>query len=368
MALEQEGFRWRNDDGSETTATWADSQDTNISLALDTPVRLRFAIDVNTGPSGAAKYRLEYKKSTDSQWIGIMPSGTAGHAVTLALSSNITAGGEATTAQLTAPSGKTTGDFATGRMWDDENGEDETADIAASDYTEFEWCVQAVSGVASASDIYQFRVTRELTAAAAAVTWDPANKQADYVTLSGSDLVATFQDSVNGYKLSGVRATAACSGKCFFRVVLTDVTATDPKVGIGIIAGTDYGGTDSNFPTAYSSVATGAGSTDLAELYLNNSYAADGIASCGQGDTVDVAVDLVNEKIWVRLNGTGNWNASGSDDPATNTGGVTLTTGQTWYPYAGCYSGDTGDEVVLTAIFADDSSGAAPSGFSWIDS
>jgi hypothetical protein len=59
-------------------------------------------------------------------------------------SSNITAGGEATTARLTAPSGKTTSDFVTGRRWDDENGSD-SIDVTADDYTELEWCLQAQS-------------------------------------------------------------------------------------------------------------------------------------------------------------------------------------------------------------------------------
>ena len=50
--------------------------------------------------------------------------------VYIAPSANITAGGQATTAQLAAPSGKTTADFSVGRMWDDENGTD-LVDIGA---------------------------------------------------------------------------------------------------------------------------------------------------------------------------------------------------------------------------------------------
>ena len=76
----------------------------------------------------------------------------------IATSANITAGGEATTAQLTAPSGKTTGDFVTGRMWDDENGTD-SIDITADDYTEVEYCVQfPTAGGAANDEVYQFRV------------------------------------------------------------------------------------------------------------------------------------------------------------------------------------------------------------------
>lgn len=71
-------------------------------------------------------------------------------------SANITAGGEATTARLAAPSGKTTSDFVTGRRWDDENGSD-SIDITTDDYTEVEWCVNTQSPAAN-GDFYDFRV------------------------------------------------------------------------------------------------------------------------------------------------------------------------------------------------------------------
>lgn len=77
--------------------------------------------------------------------------------ITLSPSSNITAGGENTTAQLTAPSGKTTSDFDAGRIQDDENPGD-AVDITADDYTELEWCLIATDE-AAVDDIYQFRVT-----------------------------------------------------------------------------------------------------------------------------------------------------------------------------------------------------------------
>jgi len=60
--------------------------------------------------------------------------------VYIAASSNITAGGQDTTAQLTAPSGKTTADFSVGRMWDDENGIDEIdIGVAAFLPTDITW-------------------------------------------------------------------------------------------------------------------------------------------------------------------------------------------------------------------------------------
>lgn len=77
-------------------------------------------------------------------------------------SANIAASGEATTAQLTAPSGKSTSDFVAGRMQDDENPAD-AVDITTDDYSELEWCFQATAA-ASDGEIYDFRVTKAGTA------------------------------------------------------------------------------------------------------------------------------------------------------------------------------------------------------------
>lgn len=82
--------------------------------------------------------------------------------VYITTSANITAGGEATTARLTAPSGKTTGDFVTGRRWDDENGTD-TIDLTSNDYTEVEWLV-ALSADPVDTDYFEFRVYAGSTA------------------------------------------------------------------------------------------------------------------------------------------------------------------------------------------------------------
>ena len=65
--LDQSHFRFRNDDGSETTATWAAAEDTPISLAKNTPVRLRVEIGATGDPANAA-YKLQYRKVGDSTW------------------------------------------------------------------------------------------------------------------------------------------------------------------------------------------------------------------------------------------------------------------------------------------------------------
>lgn len=65
--IEQEGFRWRNDDGNETTATWAAAQDTDITAPVDSTRRIRLVINT-TNDADPAQFRLEYKKDTDGAW------------------------------------------------------------------------------------------------------------------------------------------------------------------------------------------------------------------------------------------------------------------------------------------------------------
>jgi len=58
--IEQEGFRFRNDDGDEDGATWKANQDTNISLAADTAARIRMLLNA-TGDPASIGAQLEYR-------------------------------------------------------------------------------------------------------------------------------------------------------------------------------------------------------------------------------------------------------------------------------------------------------------------
>lgn len=105
-------------------------------------------------------------------------------------STNIATGGEATTARLTAPSGKS-GNFTTGRRWDDENGTD-TIDIASSYYTEVEWCIALKSGL-SGGDYFDFRIY------AADVAFDTYTLTPRWTVATSSGIPFFFQTE----KLSG---------------------------------------------------------------------------------------------------------------------------------------------------------------------
>lgn len=70
---EQEGFRFRNDDGSETAATWAAAQDTNISAAAGIK-RLRMLTDEkNVGNPPATRLKMQYRKVGDDGWRDLKP-------------------------------------------------------------------------------------------------------------------------------------------------------------------------------------------------------------------------------------------------------------------------------------------------------
>jgi hypothetical protein len=156
--LEQEGFRFYNDDGDEDASTALASQDTNVSVAEGVIKRLRMLINASGQPN-PRKFILFHKKSTDGTYIKVPTSGTS-EAFTIVASSHIGASGEATTARLTAPSGKSTSDFDAGRISDDENPSDEVT-ISADDYTEMEWALQA-NAAAVDGGVYQFRVYKYL--------------------------------------------------------------------------------------------------------------------------------------------------------------------------------------------------------------
>tara|TARA_R110000822_G_scaffold302649_2_gene427015 strand:- start:76029 stop:76862 length:834 start_codon:yes stop_codon:yes gene_type:complete len=66
---EIEGYRFREDDGSETTATWLEAQDTVASVEKETAVRLRMLSDFTVGPSDV-KVTLQYKRTDEdsTQW------------------------------------------------------------------------------------------------------------------------------------------------------------------------------------------------------------------------------------------------------------------------------------------------------------
>lgn len=65
--LDQEGFRWRDDDGSETSASWLAAQDVNITRDPGEITRLRIIVDASGDPPDQA-YQLEYRIKNTGSW------------------------------------------------------------------------------------------------------------------------------------------------------------------------------------------------------------------------------------------------------------------------------------------------------------
>lgn len=64
LALEQEGFRFRNNDGTEITATWAAAQDVNITTDAGEERRLRILLN-STGDIASNQFKLKVKKASE---------------------------------------------------------------------------------------------------------------------------------------------------------------------------------------------------------------------------------------------------------------------------------------------------------------
>lgn len=133
--------------------------------------------------TGSAEDPGTFAKDTSAAWraqtICIHPKPVP---VFISASSNITSGGEATTQQMTGG----TGSFTAGRMWDDENGSDNT-DIGNNNNAEFEWCVQAQSPAVN-TDIVRLRVYKGSVAlnSYTTLTWTIGTPGGGSVTLTAA--------------------------------------------------------------------------------------------------------------------------------------------------------------------------------------
>lgn len=133
------------------------------------------------------------------------------------------------------------------------------------------------------------------------------------VTLSNGGLKAT-----QGASAGIARSIASNSAGKFHAEFTVGAAAVAANNTIGIInaAGSlsSYVGSDHN-----SVGLAGSGSVFTNGALLTT------ILGFAVGNVVSVAVDFTNGSIWFRTNG-GNWNNSGTANPATNTGGISLST------------------------------------------
>jgi hypothetical protein len=165
------------------------------------------------------------------------------------------------------------------------------------------------------------------------VKWNYNDKEAS-ISLYGDDFCMVQLPSAGD---SGIRAnTSKSSGKWYWEVYLHYIAASSDGAGV---ANSTYSltaalGDDTN---GIIYLATG--------LLKYNNTTVGTFESYTTGDTICFALDKDNNKLWVRKNG-GNWNNSGTDNPATNTGGYTISVTGDLFPTA-YVSEDYGSQVFV---------------------
>lgn len=187
----------------------------------------------------------------------------------------------------------------------------------------------------------QMLLAEKAAAAGTTAVWDATAKNAN-VVLSGGNLTAA-DNGVTFVNLAGRGDTSVASGqKRYWEVTIT--SGPPGGMGVGIANSSKTWANDSYLGLETNSI----GYFGDGNVWYNNASAAT-LATVAAGDVVCVALDAGN-KIWWRKNG-GNWNNSGTDNPATNTGGVTLAGGLTGTVYAGYNVRNEGTTGQLTANF-----------------
>lgn len=187
-----------------------------------------------------------------------------------------------------------------------------------------------------------------ITPATFTATWSPTDKLA--VTLTGSNLIATTTAGTN----NGVRGTSGhSSGKYYFELTANTWTTINDQVGLA----TATAAFNTATTTTGKAFVNGGGA-----VWVNAVSVGVGLGTISSGMVVGIAVDLSAHLIWFRVAPAGNWNASGTANPATGVGGISISAlAGTLYP---TFGGGSATGQVGTANFgASAFTGTPPSGF-----
>jgi hypothetical protein len=177
-------------------------------------------------------------------------------------------------------------------------------------------------------------------------TWNPADLV--NTTLSGGNLVAATTAAIGGVR--SVHSLTA--GKYFWENTYTVLSSNSLNVGIALATANL-----SNPTTACAKVRRIDG-----RILVNNVDSGSSISggsAVPAGSVIGMAVDFTAQLIWCRLGAAGQWNGSGTANPATGVGGISVAS------IAGAlFALASGQLDTITANFGDTAfSGATPAGF-----
>jgi hypothetical protein len=179
-------------------------------------------------------------------------------------------------------------------------------------------------------------------------TFNPADLS--NVTLSNGNLTVTGKVGT-GAARSG---TSVSSGKYYFEGKLTAIINNSLTVGICTAA--------ANLATVNGNSTAAAAATRLGSIFVNNVNTGATLGTRAVNDVIGVAVDATARLIWFRVAPSGNWNGSGTADPAAGTGGLNISA-LSGALFVLASTGSTANDVVTVNFGASAFSGAVPSGF-----
>ena len=156
VALEQTHSRFRNDDGSESGATWSDAEDTDpVSIDVDVTKRIRIVVQ-ETGCVAATHQASFQYNLLGAGWNDITTTSSVVIAVASADTSWTINDGDATTDQIGG-----TGTFVAGEMIEDGDANGATS-IGALEHTEHELVFQIVSTDVVNNDTIDIRIVNDM--------------------------------------------------------------------------------------------------------------------------------------------------------------------------------------------------------------
>ena len=162
LAFAQSRFRWRNDDGSETAATWLELEDVDATPIVESDgtlvLRVRIGFEETNNTSSGPNISFNFERNVDGAgWATIPAAGAGSEPVRFFNSSNVT-DGEDTTEQLTKTGGTT---WEAGEIV--ESDPSENTPISGLDWSENEAVVEFVGAQMGGVTEIQFRLTQEGT-------------------------------------------------------------------------------------------------------------------------------------------------------------------------------------------------------------
>ncbi len=149
--VSQSNWRWRNNNGSETSATWRGNQNQTITVgSVDSIVRLRIQLQNGTGSDKTVNTNLQYASAPDGPW-RYVTNFKDNNAFTLSNTNSLVADQSATTQQITG----STDAFSPGNIFVKTNELD--VPIANSTTSEYEYSLQPTDNI-QPNTTYYFKI------------------------------------------------------------------------------------------------------------------------------------------------------------------------------------------------------------------